>query len=98
MPIKKTIEDFISEARSIFGNKYDYSKVSYKNSTTKVEIICPKHGSFLKRPSDFINRKQACRECNGYVKWTWKSLLKKQIKFIITSTNIQNKYLLIQKK
>lgn len=27
-------------------DKYDYSKVDYVNSKTKVCIICPKHGEF----------------------------------------------------
>ena len=71
MPTKKTFLDFINSAKSIYGDKYDYSKVIYKNTSTKVEIICPKHGSFFKTPSKFINAKQSCRECNGYIKWTW---------------------------
>ena len=32
----------------INGDFYDYSKVNYINNKTKVEIICPKHGSFFK--------------------------------------------------
>ena len=47
MPTKKTFLDFINSAKSIYGDKYDYSKVIYKNTSTKVEIICPKHGSFF---------------------------------------------------
>ena len=42
MPTKKTSLDFINSAKSIYGDKYDYSKVIYKNASTKVEIICPK--------------------------------------------------------
>ena len=71
MPTKKTFLDFINSAKSIYGDKYDYSNVIYKNTSTKVEIICPKHGSFFKTPSKFINAKQSCKECNGYVNWTW---------------------------
>ena len=45
MKIKKyNKEDFISKAIAIHGNKYDYSKVNYLNSRTKVCIICPEHG------------------------------------------------------
>lgn len=36
-------EEFIKRARTIHGNKYDYSKVSYIHSTTDVCIICPIH-------------------------------------------------------
>ena len=48
----KTTEQFIAEARKVHGYKYDYSKVEYKNSYSKVTIICPDHGSFEQRPSE----------------------------------------------
>ena len=38
---RKNIEDFIAESKQIHGDKYDYSKVQYKNNKTKVCIICP---------------------------------------------------------
>lgn len=49
MSKRKTTEQFIEEARAIHGDKYDYSKVEYVNSRTKVCIICPIHGEFFKR-------------------------------------------------
>ena len=58
MPRKKTLSDFISKAISIYGNKYGYSRVEYINSSTKVEILCPKHGSFFKTPQKFLNLQQ----------------------------------------
>jgi hypothetical protein len=77
MVAKKTFLDFINSAKSIYGDKYDYYKVIYKNTSTKVEIICPIHGSFFKTPSKFINAKQECKECNGYIIWTWDKFVKK---------------------
>ncbi len=44
---KLTTEQFIEKSRQVHGNRYDYSKVNYINSRTKVTIICPKHGEFL---------------------------------------------------
>lgn len=41
-----TKENFIIKSRNVHGDKYDYNKVDYINSTTKVCIICPKHGEF----------------------------------------------------
>ena len=41
-----TKEVFIKKAKDRHGDKYDYSKVEYKNNKTKVCIICPKHGEF----------------------------------------------------
>jgi hypothetical protein len=36
------------------GDKYDYSRVEYVNAKAKVEIICPKHGSFRQPPHHHI--------------------------------------------
>lgn len=41
---------FIAKARTIHGDKYDYSKVEYVDARTKVRIVCPIHGEFLQRP------------------------------------------------
>ena len=41
-----TTEEFIERARDVHGDKYDYSKCVYVTGHDKVEIICPKHGSF----------------------------------------------------
>lgn len=46
MSKKLTTEQFIEKSIQIHGNKYDYSKVNYINSYTKVCIICPEHGEF----------------------------------------------------
>ena len=43
----KTTEQFIEEAKKIHGDKYDYSKVDYKNNKEEVIVICPEHGEFL---------------------------------------------------
>lgn len=56
-------EEFILRAKEVHGDKYDYSKVNYVNSTTKVCIICPKHGEFWQTPSGHINAKQGCQKC-----------------------------------
>ena len=36
----------IEKAKRVHGDKYDYSKVEYVNTATKVCIICPEHGEF----------------------------------------------------
>ena len=60
---KKTTEGFINESCKIHGNKYDYSKVEYINSQTKVCIICPKHGEFWQLPNAH-KRGQGCPKCH----------------------------------
>lgn len=51
---KLTIEEFKQRSIEIHQNKFDYSKVIYINGTTKVEIICSKHGSFFQYPQDHL--------------------------------------------
>jgi hypothetical protein len=57
-----TTELFIKKSKLIYGDKYDFSKSIINNNTDKVEIICPKHGSFFKRPKCFF-KGEACRKC-----------------------------------
>ena len=63
-------EKFIEKARKIHGDKYDYSKVNYINSTTPVEIICPDHGSFWMTPKEHLRgnrgKGRGCPYCNEY--------------------------------
>jgi Zn finger protein HypA/HybF involved in hydrogenase expression len=66
MPIKKSREEFIEDAVKIHGDKYNYSKVNYKNSSNKVIIFCKIHGEFLKAPQKHLSG-QGCRICNGYI-------------------------------
>ena len=65
---KLTTQEWIEKAKIIHGNKYDYSKVQYKNATTKVCIICPEHGEFYKTPHDHISGKQGCPKCSNLKK------------------------------
>ena len=58
-----TTLDFIEKAKKVHGDKYDYSKVEYVNSHSKVCIICPKHGEFWQTPNDHLNGK-GCPFCN----------------------------------
>lgn len=60
---KKTTPQFINEANAIHNNKYNYSRVKYKNNYTKVDIDCPIHGSFWQRPSSHIIQKSGCPDC-----------------------------------
>ena len=59
---KKTTEEFIREAKKIHGDKYDYSKTIYEKSQIKVEIVCPKHGSFWVTPNSHLQGR-GCLPC-----------------------------------
>ncbi len=65
-------EDFITKARVLHGDKYDYSKVNYIRYDEKVIILCKIHGEFLQTPGvhlkpcgcktcSTIQRKQTCQ-------------------------------------
>ena len=79
---KHTKESFIEKAKEVHGDKYDYSKVEYINSKTKVCIICPKHGEFWQKPNSHISNKQGCIKCfeekRGYeIKYNLEIFIKK---------------------
>lgn len=67
MAKRKTKEEFIAEAKQIHGDKYDYSKVEYINTMTKVCIICPTHGEFLQEPLSHLHG-CGCPNCSNVAK------------------------------
>ena len=60
---KKDLEWFLSSAKKVHGDKYDYSKVQFVNVNTKVCIICPNHGEFWQTPKNHVYHKENCPEC-----------------------------------
>lgn len=57
-----TNDEFIDRAFKVHGDKYDYSKVEYVNSKTKVCIICKEHGEFFQEPSSHLSGRK-CPLC-----------------------------------
>jgi hypothetical protein len=64
-----TTKEFIEKAGKVHGDKYDYSKVEYVNSVTKVCIVCPIHGEFWQTPNKHLGGK-GCYFCGRKVKCT----------------------------
>lgn len=65
--ISTPLNDFIKKAQEVhndWGNLYDYSKVVYVNSRTKVIITCLAHGDFLQMPRSHI-RGHGCKKCDS---------------------------------
>jgi hypothetical protein len=56
-------DNFIEKSKIIHGSRYDYSKVVYINTNTKVSIICTKHGVFNQTPKNHINN-HGCPKCS----------------------------------
>lgn len=65
MPIPpKTTIQFVTEAKEVHGDKYDYSNTIYIRSDIKVAIRCPIHGYFWQNPSEHLRGKN-CPYCMG---------------------------------
>jgi hypothetical protein len=59
-----TTEQFIEKAKSIHGDRYDYSRVNYIGCSSDVIIICPVHGEFLQTPNAHTTaHAQGCKLC-----------------------------------
>ena len=64
MPKKLTTDAFISKAKQVHGDKYDYSLVHYVDASTKIAIICNEHGAFYQNPSSHLQG-HGCDRCGG---------------------------------
>lgn len=62
---KLTRQEFISRAKKIHGNKYNYKKVIYELSRRKVIIICPIHKNFKQTPIDHLSGR-GCYLCGRH--------------------------------
>ena len=58
-----TTESFIAEAKEIYGDRYDYSKVDYKNRDHRVVVTCPIHGDFQVYAREHLDGK-GCPKCD----------------------------------
>ncbi len=61
---KLDTSEVIFLSKQVHGDKYDYSKTFVTDSRTKIEIICPIHGSFWQRYDAHIQQKQGCPKCS----------------------------------
>lgn len=58
---KNSLEDFLCIVDEYHDFKYDYTKVVYVNNYSKIEIICPIHGSFWQTPKNHY--RSGCKLC-----------------------------------
>jgi hypothetical protein len=84
---KLTNNDVIEGIKEIHGNKYNLSKVNYVNRRTKIEVICPKHGSLFTN-SEQLFRGKGCSQC-GLTSQGEKRRLPKN-EFLIKSNQVHN--------
>jgi Fe2+ or Zn2+ uptake regulation protein len=74
--ISGNILDFIKKAKKVHKNKYDYSKSIYKNSNTKIKIICANHGEFNQFPNHHLNG-SGCPKCANNINLTLNEFIEK---------------------
>ncbi len=60
--LRLTTEEFISRARRVHGNKYDYALVEYSVTRVPVKIICREHGEFEQQPHSHLSGR-GCKPC-----------------------------------
>lgn len=61
------LEIFITKAKQIHQNLYDYSKVTFIGNRNPVIIICKKHGEFEQKPSNHLSGR-GCNDCGKEAK------------------------------
>lgn len=76
---RKTTESFITEAKEIWGSRYDYSEVKYINAHKRVCIICHEkdkngneHGRFYQIARDHL-RGHGCKKCKLQHQSEWQT-------------------------
>jgi hypothetical protein len=70
-------EEFIEMSKKLHKNKFDYSLVDYKNTKTKINIICPKHGIFSQLPKTHLTGAGCLRCKNENLVLTTEEFIKK---------------------
>lgn len=99
--IRYTKETFIKRAIKTHKDKYNYTYVKYVNSSTKVKIICPKHGDFQQTPNSHLSGKGCpiCGEIRSRKRYLPEPTLLYYIRYKglykigITTTSIKNRYM-----
>lgn len=87
--IKISTEDWVKRAKEIHGDRWDYSLTVYKNSRSKVTIICPEHGKFSTIASNHIHVKSSCPKCGTNKKLTKDEEIAENSKFKTELTSLQ---------
>jgi len=60
---RNSTESFVQKAKLIHGDRYDYSKVDYKQRRINVTITCRIHGDFEQSPHNHL-KGSGCSKCH----------------------------------
>lgn len=85
--------EFLQKANDIHENKYDYSKVKFKDTKSKILIICKKHKTtFEKTVSDHIYHKSGCQICGQEKEIESKTFTQKEFEESAIKVHGENRY------
>lgn len=82
MPARLTQDQWIAQAKQIWGERYDYSQVEYAGAHKHVTVICPMHGPWSVMPTNHVNSVKPCgcprcgKQQSGQTRrYTWERFL-----------------------
>jgi hypothetical protein len=81
-------EDFIKEALSKYGDRYDYTSTIYTSMKAKITLICKKHGKFQVIAQNHLYNESGCPTC-GTIEAARKHTVSNE-EFIKRSNKIHN--------
>lgn len=82
-----SLEHFLTDAKRLHGDRFDYSLAEYKGNKVKLKILCKLHGEFKMSPKDHL-RPSICPKCASFKRATDRIL--PLDKFIARSSLIHN--------
>ena len=61
-------KEWVAKAKSVHGNRYDYSKSNYLGAHQYITITCSTHGDFEQKAGNHISLGRGCRKCSGILR------------------------------
>lgn len=86
----KGLDEYLQLFRGVFGDTYDYSSITWKGASTRIDVVCRKHGKFSILPYVHILGR-GCPKCSNRhssVSIQWLEFM--QVKYGTTISHAQN--------
>lgn len=78
MPKRKTLEEFLADAKIVHGNKYDYSQITeYVNNRTPVTIVCNTCGKPFQQTPHLHLMGHGCPHCANNTQLTTEEFIRR---------------------
>lgn len=87
-------ETFIEKANNVHNFKFDYSKLEYTNSTSKIIVICKKHGEFYPTANNHLQGSN-CPKCRYENNVKFLGIKEEKFKEKIKNKNLNEKFLFL---